>query len=72
MEDDNKFWLAIWKVIGIAFCVLVISVSGCVSNTHYQVTQALLKGVDPLYVACAHDMSTSDHSPNCAILASKR
>lgn len=67
---DEELFPTICRCVTIAFCVTVLTVGGCVANTHYQVTQALLKGVDPMQVACAQDTPSDETA--CHILAAKR
>jgi len=68
--DDNQFYVAVWKIVGTAFCVLAVSIAGCVTHTHYRISEDLKSGVDPLMVACAHNNDGS--ATACTIAAAKR
>lgn len=68
--DENEFWIAVWRWIGLTLFGCVASVAGCVSNTNYQIRQEVASGKDPLAIACAHGQDGSGTS--CALLAAKR
>lgn len=69
--DENQYWVACWKCVAAIAIAVTVSTAGCVANTHYQITQALLHGADPLSVGCAHGIQ-DEHAPECSVLASKR
>lgn len=53
MDDDNKFYLAIWSLVAAVIITLIASVTigNYVSNR--QMVQMVNKGADPLAARCA-------------------
>lgn len=68
--EDNDMFAVIWRCVAAVIIGITLASAGCTANTHYQITQALMHGVDPLAVACAHGNDGS--ATDCAVLASKR
>ena len=52
MENEDKFWLALWGIAAVVVCTLIISI--CTYNVHELNTEAALvrDGNDPLRVQC--------------------
>ena len=70
MDGDEQFWIAVWKIVASGVCVIAAIAGGCTANTHLAVSRDLQKGVDPVAVSCAHDMTEA--AATCLILASRR
>lgn len=64
--NEREFWLAIWKTIAVAVCLVVTTSAGC--SIHQ--TKRLAESDDPVALACA---LSSDRSQACvAYLGAKR
>ena len=47
--EENNFWLAVWKLIAIVACILIVTVGGCTVYTNDKISKA----DDPIAYACA-------------------
>lgn len=58
MNDENKFWISIWRTAGATLCLVVATIAGCsMYDTH--ITQQLIdSGKDPMQVRCALSFNT--------------
>lgn len=69
MENEDKFWLSIWGILGATFCVIVLSIC-YYSVQELRVEENLvLNGNDPLRVRC---MLSSLHDQICGVLAGEK
>mgnify|MGYP003395222971 CR=1 FL=1 len=64
--DDNEFFVKIWKLVCVAFCVLTASVSSCTAYNTYRITESK----DPLAAACA--IGNTSHGQACIAAAGRR
>ena len=57
MDNDSKFWLSIWGIIGVVVLGSTALIGGCVyKNSELAlsvVNNAVQKGLDPLVAKCA-------------------
>ena len=51
--DENQFWLSVWKLVAISFCVLTATIGGCTAQSNYLVARAVKDGADPIKASCA-------------------
>lgn len=58
--DENQFWIKIWSIIAICFCVLTLSISGCNINKHEKISEAVKQGSDPIAASCMFQRSNED------------
>lgn len=68
--NEEQLWAVAWKCVAAVVMTLIISISGCVANTHIQVSRDIRSGADPLLVACAHNSEMSHNY--CLVNAAKR
>lgn len=68
--NEEQMWSSICRTVAIGIIGLSATIAGCTGYTHYQITQSLAAGADPLAVACAHGNDGSGTA--CAVLAAKR
>jgi hypothetical protein len=61
--NENDFWVVIWKIIGACFCILVLTVGGCVGY----IDTRIINAPDPIAASCAVAFST----PACVIAQRK-
>ena len=47
--EEDKIWLAVWKLIAIVTCILIVTVGVCTVYTNDKISKA----DDPLAYACA-------------------
>lgn len=66
MEDENKFWVAIWKICALAFVACIVSIGGCVYGQSNQVKQLILAGKDPILSMCAIRGVDGRRAAHCA------
>lgn len=69
MEDENKFWLGIWKLVGGCFCVLSMSIAGCTMHADGKIKQMVDKGTNPFDARCA--IYGEGQGRDCTIRATK-
>jgi len=69
--EDNKFWYGIWKIVGMCFCVLVLSGSGCTMYQTNTLQQMVDKGADPIKATCSVFGAGDSNKSMCAIAATK-
>jgi hypothetical protein len=67
MNDDQKFWLSIWKLVATTFCVFVLSVSGCVANNNRVLEGLVASGSTPMEAYCAIRSGSHDAAMCTAI-----
>lgn len=69
--DGNKFWVAIWRIIAVTFCVFVLSVAGCEMRNKQIIKDAVTNSKDPIATRCAMDYMNMNLAIICAIKVSK-
>jgi len=72
MDDDSKFWLGIWKLVAVCFCVFVFSATACVTHDSYRRSQLLENAADPIAVRCGFDGVSEKTAAICATIAARR
>ena len=50
--DENKFWITVWKLVLIGFCVMILSFSGCTMHNNRIAERLVNQGADPVAVRC--------------------
>lgn len=68
--DDNQFWLAIWRTVAAAFCVLIVSIGSCTSYQTHKVGEVIKGGADPLRARCGL-LGSDERSGVCSMLAAQ-
>ena len=70
MNDDQKFWIAVWKLVASCFCVLTLSITGCVANNKRVIEALVSAGASPTEAYCAanSDMDRASASICTAVL----
>jgi len=58
--EANIFWLKLWKLVAITFCVSTIFFTSCAEYELYLIKSAAEKGVDPIALRCAFGSRTND------------
>lgn len=48
MDNDSKFWIKLWCLIGFVVIVFVITIGGCCIHRNYLVKEMVLNGVSPI------------------------
>ncbi len=73
MNEDQKFWFGIWRMITAVIIVLIVCITFNAYGKRDKWEKAVSNGADPMVVACAIDGVTS-HSEIaiCTILAQGR
>jgi len=66
--DENKFWLAIWAIVGACFMSIVLGVAGYQINTTNKIEVLVQQGANPLEAYCAINGSRQTDAV-CVILA---
>lgn len=56
---ESQFWIAIWRIVGACFCVLVLSVSACTAHQNRITADAAKGGEDPVALSCAMTANTT-------------
>ena len=64
--NDNEFLVKIWTIVGICFCVLVLTLGGCEGYLQARV----ISSPDPIAAACAR--GGSDKNITCVAVAARR
>lgn len=65
--EENKFWLAIWKIIAVTLVALTVSVSGCIYGKGQQVKSLIKSGTPPILAMCAIHGADDHKGAQCAI-----
>lgn len=60
--SDEQFWLTIWKLATIAFCVMVASIAGCTASEDYWISQDIAHGANPIAAQCAHSSNGANNA----------
>ena len=69
--DDNQFWVSIWKMVAVSFCVMVLAIAGCTVNNTRVVNEMTSRGADPIAAACAvNGAGERAQAAMCALAAS--
>ena len=68
MESTN-FWLAVWKIIAISVCVIIVSVGGCQSYQNHQIQLMVAGGAEPMKAACAITPQMTDRVLCASVVA---
>jgi hypothetical protein len=72
MNDNQKYWYSIWRLVAITVCILIVSISGCVANDRRVVTEMVKNGADPMAAYCSLGVNGSLDAVLCAqAIASK-
>lgn len=53
MDKEGTYWYSIWRLVAIAFCVLAVTVAGCVGHNNYRIAQLVQSGTSPNAAHCA-------------------
>jgi len=67
-DEESLFWIAIWRLVGACFCVIVVSLSSCSMFKTHTKGELVKAGKDPLEVRCLWESDQSD--PICTLIAS--
>lgn len=51
--EDNKFWALFWKLVIVAICTLIVSISSCTAYESSLVKDMVLRGADPIKARCS-------------------
>lgn len=69
--EENQFWLSVWKLIVLAFVIVVVAGIGSCQATRYQARMAfeaaLESGATPLAARCAA-LGEGQYADNCALI----
>lgn len=57
--NENEFWVAVWKVVAIAFVCAVASMSGCVAYQSEKASEMVKGGADPIDAGCSVGLLSS-------------
>lgn len=68
---DEQFWLGVWKLVTIGFCVLVLSIASCTVHEDYRISQDIEHGANPIAAQCAHSGNGVNNSA-CGTVAVNR
>lgn len=63
--SEEKFWIVIWSLASICFCVLILSITATMWSKRSHLNEMVAKGADPIRAACALDMY--DNQTVCVI-----
>lgn len=63
--SEAKFWIAIWSMAAICFCVLILSITATVWGKCNHLAEMVAKGADPIRAACSLNMF--DNQTVCVI-----
>lgn len=66
--DENKFWIAVWGIIGIVVCTLIVSITLFNMSVNERISEMVAKGANPIQAACAINGSNGSGQ---AIICSK-
>ena len=71
-DDDEKFWVNMWRIFGIVFVITILSISGClvkINQDDNNAMQAMIKdGATAEQASCA----VKGEYILCQIIAAKR
>jgi hypothetical protein len=65
--EDNKFWLAIWKLVSITLVALSVSIGGCVYGQGQQVKSLIKSGILPILAMCAIHGTGDGRGAQCTV-----
>ena len=71
MDNESKFWLGFFAIIGAVILGISFSISWYWSDHNAKVVQLISDGVDPVAAMRAMQDDYGNH-PTCIILATKR
>lgn len=57
--SEEKFWIVIWGLASICFCVLILSITATMWSKRMYLNEMVKGGADPIRAACALDMYDS-------------
>ena len=67
--NENEFWVAVWRAVGLTFIGVSCVIAGCVSYESYVLSEALKQGADPMSISCAKPTARTEVV--CALWVSK-
>ena len=69
MDNENVFWITIWKIVAACIIALVALASGCTVTERILISKAIEAGVDPNEARCAIVGVTQTYAAICGIIA---
>lgn len=57
---DNEFYVKIWKVVAVCFCVLVLTVGSCNTLKNNNIKEAVANGESPIAARCMYPSQETD------------
>lgn len=70
-QEDNRFWINIWRYAALCFCVLVLGPVACNLNKQRILNNMVDKGYDPIEASCAVYIGEFERNSICVILVTK-
>lgn len=52
-DEEMKYWLTIWKIIAVCFCMFVLTLGSCSTYQTHAKTELIKSGADPMEILCA-------------------
>lgn len=71
MNDENKFWLALWRLVAGCFCILIVSISSCIGHANYKSAKIIESGRSAVEAKCAVYNGSEGTEAACAMAGSK-
>lgn len=53
MDEENIFWVNVWRIAAIVFIAFVLIVSGCTAHRNQLVYDMVKSGASPMEASCA-------------------
>lgn len=72
MDKEQSFWYSVWRLVAISFCVMVISIAGCVANNNRLIADMVKEGENPIVAGCAFGVSGSYDAMICASITNRK
>ena len=53
MDNEEKFWLTLWKYVCVTLCILFLCITSSCQITKYTLKKMVEAGADPISASCA-------------------
>ena len=69
MDNENVFWITIWKIIAACIIALIALASGCTVTERILISKAIDSGVSPIEARCGIVGVAQTDAAICGIIA---
>ena len=60
MNDDDKFWISVWSIVGVVIIALAVTITTYNITTNIIVAQAIKDGGVPIEIKCAFNVGVNN------------